>query len=284
MHNVIKTLCYKIMINLKRNKKGEMVPATGLRTRTSSIYTLNQTDLFKISRSKFNDFLTCQRCFYLDRVKGLVSPSMPGWTLNETTDLLLKKEFDVCRENQIPHRIFKRYSLDHVVPYQHEDIDKWRDSLHHGLEIQFKDSNIILHGGVDDIWLDKNTKKLIVVDYKSQANNRPVNTEYYLSNVFHQGYKVQMDFYSYLLTEMELQVSPTAYFYVCNANRNADSFDSKMDFEETLVPYQWDSSWIEEKVTEMIALLNSEELPEINSSCENCAYAHQVSLRIFFLQ
>ena len=52
-----------------------------------------------------------------------------------------------------------------------------------------------------------------------------------------------------------------------------------MDFEETLVPYQWDSSWIEEKVTEMIALLNSEELPEINSSCENCAYAHQRAIK-----
>jgi len=131
---------------------------------------------------------------------------------------------------------------------------------------------------VDDIWLDKNTKKLIVVDYKSQANNRQVNTEDYLSHVYHQGYKVQMDFYSYLLTEMGFQVSPTAYFYVCNANRNADSFDSKMDFEETLVPYQWDSSWIEEKVTEMIALLNSEKIPEGNPACENCAYAQQRSI------
>ncbi len=263
------------MISLKRNNKGQLVPATGLRTRTTSIYTPNQTDPFKISRSKFNDFLTCQRCFYLDRVKGLVSPSMPGWTLNETTDLLLKKEFDICRENQTPHRIFKRYGLDHVVPFQHEDIDKWRDSLRHGLKNKFKNSNIILHGGVDDIWLDKNTKKLIVVDYKSQANNRQVNTEDYLSHVYHQGYKVQMDFYSYLLTEMGFQVFPTAYFYVCNADRNADSFDSKLDFEETLVPYQWDSSWIEEKVTEMIAILNSTDLPEGNPSCENCAYAHQ---------
>jgi hypothetical protein len=32
---------------------------------------------------------------------------------------------------------------------------------------------------------------------------------------------------------------------------------------------------IEEKVFEMIKLLNSEELPESNLSCENCAYAHQ---------
>jgi hypothetical protein len=263
------------MISLKRNNRKELVPATGLRSRLSSVYTPNQTDEFKISRSKFNDFLTCQLCFYLDRVKGLVSPSTPGWTLNETTDLLLKKEFDLCREKQIPHQIFEEYSLGHVVPFMHEDIDKWRDSLHHGLRIKFKDTNIILQGGVDDIWLDTENDKLIVVDYKSQANNSQVNTKDYLSNVYHQGYKIQMDFYSYLLTEMGFKVSPKSYFYVCNADRGAPSFNSKMDFEETLVPYEWDSSWIEEKVFEMIKLLNSEELPESNPSCENCAYAHQ---------
>ena len=92
------------MISLKRNSKGQLVPAPGLRSRSSSVYTPNQTDPFKISRSKFNDFLTCKRCFYLDRVKGLASPSTPGWTLNETTDLLLKKEFDLCREMQISTR------------------------------------------------------------------------------------------------------------------------------------------------------------------------------------
>ena len=252
------------MISLKRNSKGQLVPAPGIRSRSSSVYTPNQTDPFKISRSKFNDFLTCQRCFYLDRVKGLVSPSTPGWTLNETTDLLLKKEFDLCREKQIPHRIFERYNLNNVVPFQHDDIDKWRDSLHHGLKFQFRDSNIILHGGVDDIWLDRNADKLIVVDYKSQANSNPVNTEDYLSHVYHQGYKVQMDFYSYLLTKMGFEVSPISYFYVCNADRNALAFDSKMIFEETLVPYEWDSSWIEDKVLEMIDLLNSKKLPEDN--------------------
>jgi hypothetical protein len=263
------------MISLKRNSKKELVPATGLRTRKSFIYSPNQKDDFKISRSKFNDFLTCQRCFYFDRVKGLVSPSTPGWTLNETTDLLLKKEFDLCREKQIPHRIFKRYNLNHVVPYLHEDIDKWRDSLHHGLKVRFKKTNIILQGGVDDIWQNTKDGKLIVVDYKSQANNNQVNTTDYLCNVYHQGYKVQMDFYSYLLTEMEFNVSPLSYFYVCNADRNAPSFDSKMDFEETLVPYEWDSSWIEEKVIEMIQVLNSHEMPKSNPSCENCAYVLQ---------
>ena len=89
-----------MMISLKRNTKKELVPATGKRSRSSSIYSPNQSEPYKVSRSKFNDFLTCQRCFYLDRVKGLVSPTTPGWTLNETTDLLLKKEFDLCREKK----------------------------------------------------------------------------------------------------------------------------------------------------------------------------------------
>ena len=83
------------MIDLKRNSKKEPVKATGLRTRASSSYSPNQKDDFKISRGRFSNFLTCKRCFYLDRVKGLDPPRTPGWTLNETTDLLLKKEFDL---------------------------------------------------------------------------------------------------------------------------------------------------------------------------------------------
>ena len=79
-----------ILISIKRNSKGLETKATGLR-RESSKYKPNQTDVFKISRSKFTDFLTCQRCFYLDRVIGIISPSTPGWTLNETTDLLLER-------------------------------------------------------------------------------------------------------------------------------------------------------------------------------------------------
>ena len=79
------------MIDLKRNSKKELVVATGKRVMARSIYTPGQVDDFKISRGKFSDFLSCPRCFYFDRVKGFESPGTPGWTLNETTDLLLKK-------------------------------------------------------------------------------------------------------------------------------------------------------------------------------------------------
>ena len=76
------------MISLKRNSKGELVPATGRRSTDKSIYKPNQTEDFKVSRGKFSDFLTCPRCFYMDRVLGLAEPGMPGWSLNSATDEL----------------------------------------------------------------------------------------------------------------------------------------------------------------------------------------------------
>ena len=213
------------MIDLERNKKTkELLEAKGKRTQERSIYKPNQKEDFKISRGRFSDFLSCPRCFYLDRVRGLKPPGTPGWSLNETTDFLLKKEFDDCRKKMIPHRLFSKFGLNHVIPFNHKDIDKWRNSLSAGLQVRYKNSNIILTGGIDDVWIDLNTKELIVVDYKSQAKGGYVEQKEYLEDPYHEGYKIQMDFYAYLLTNMGFKVKDTAYFLVCNAKRNKDGF------------------------------------------------------------
>jgi len=263
------------LITLKRNKAGTPVPATGLRIRKSSIYTPGQTEIYRISRSRFNDFLSCARCFYFDRVLGMKYPSLPGWTLNETTDLLLKLEFDECRAKQIPHRIFKKYGLDELVPLKHDDINHWRDALRGGLHYQVPQTNIVLHGGVDDVWYDTKTKQVVIAEYKSQANRESVTTEAYLSNGYHGSYKVQLDVYAYLMTNMGFSVSHIGYFYVCNADRNALSFDGNLKFEESLVPYELDLSWVEPQVLKMTSVLNSNTLPDENPACENCAYSKQ---------
>ena len=259
------------MISLKRNTKYELTPAKGLRSR--NIYNPSSKADFKISRGKFSDFLTCQRCFYLDRVKGVISPSLPGWSLNAATDELLKKEFDVCREKRQPHRLFPQYDLEHIIPFDHPDLNKWRDSLRAGLMSRHRDTNIILTGGVDDIWINTNTEEIIVVDYKSQANRRPVEVWSYLSSVYHQGYKVQLDFYAYLLKKMKFKVAKTGYFLVCNGNKEANGFYGNMKFSETLIPYDTSTDWIEKEVDKMYDLMNSTYLPKHNTSCENCAYA-----------
>ncbi len=263
------------MIDLKRNGKKEPIRATGLRSRVSSCYSPNQKEDFKISRGKFSNFLTCKRCFYLDRVKGLDPPGTPGWTLNETTDLLLKKEFDYCRERQIPHRLFIENQLSNVVPFDHPEIDNWRDSLHKGLMLRHKDTNIILTGGVDDIWQHNISKQLIIVDYKSQAKLGRVDKQDYLEDPYHEAYKIQMDFYAYLLSGMEFDVHQTSYFLVCNAKRDDQEFQKRMNFDEYLVPYNWNIDWIDNKIDEMVSLMNSRQVPEQNPSCKNCAYSEQ---------
>lgn len=270
-HNVSRGASH--MISLKRNSKGQLIQATGRRTR--NIYDPTQINPFRLSRSKFSDFLQCPRCFYLDRVTGLSEPSTPGWSLNQATDDLLKKEFDNYRELQEPHPIFSKFGLHNIVPFSHQDLELWRDSLHHGLQYQIPGSNIMLHGGIDDVWVNQSSGEVIIVDYKSQASLIPVTTDFYLAGRYHQGYKIQMDFYGYLLQKMGFQVSPIGYFYVCNAKKDLDGFHGQLLFEETLVPYEWDGNWIDGSLGEMINILLSSELPESEPACENCAYAHQ---------
>ena len=189
--------------------------------------------------------------------------------------IFLKKEFDECRNTQTPHRLFLENDLDHVVPYQHPDMDKWRDSLHHGLIARFEDTNIILTGGVDDIWQNTKNGKLILVDYKPQANSAPLEPKTYLSDVYKDSYKIQIDFYAFLLKKMGFEVEDIAYSLVCNADREAEGFYGCMNFQEVLITYLWKSSWISEKVIKMIKLLNSKKAPKANPSCKNCAYTEQ---------
>jgi predicted RecB family nuclease len=110
------------------------------------------------------------------------------------------------------------------------------------------------------------------VDYKAQSNNTPVETVAYLESQYHQGYKIQMDVYAHILRKMKFKVSDIAYFLVCNAIKTPDRFDEKLQFDLTLVPYKTDTSWVEDKITQMKATLESPNVPEINKYCEKCMY------------
>jgi hypothetical protein len=242
-----------------------------LRTRKGSIYQKGTNETFKISRSKFSNFLDCSRCFYLERVKGLKDPSMPGWALNSAVDELLKKEFDHYRKLQKPHPFIVQNKLQ-FIPFQHEKMDYWRDALRGGISFLDENTNLEIHGGVDDIWLDKNKEELVVVDYKAQSKEGVVEKEDYLENKYHQGYKIQMDIYVYILRKMKFKVSDTAYFLVCNGLKTPEKFEATLHFDLTLVPYTTDTSWVKNKIVEMKKVLDAKEVPQINKNCEKCMF------------
>ena len=255
----------------KKAKDQNIKEVKPLRFRKGSIYMRGTSSVFKISRSKFSNFLQCKRCFYLERVKGLKDPSMPGWSLNSAVDELLKKEFDEFRKKQKPHTLIEQSKLN-LIPFKHEKMDLWRNALRGGISYLDTNTNIEIHGGVDDIWLDPDKEELVVVDYKAQSNNRPVETQSYLSNIYHQGYKIQMDVYVHILRKMNFKVSDISYFYVCNADKNHEKFDNKLNFTTTLVPYKTNTSWIDKKIIEMKQTLDSQDTPEINKYCEKCMH------------
>ena len=143
------------------------------------------------------------------------------------------------------------------VPYQHELIDKWRNSLSGGISYHDEQHNIVLHGGVDDVWFDCDTNELIVVDYKAQSSKKEVNTESYLENHFHESYKKQMDIYTHILKKMGHSVSDRTFFLVCNANKELANFSGKLEFDQYLIPYHANSHWIDNEISSLKNLIDS---------------------------
>ena len=96
-------------------------------------------------------------------------------------------------------------------------------------------------------------------------------------------YQRQLNFYAYLLNNQKgdlenLKISKTAYLYVVNARGLEDKFDNKLIFEPKLVPVEISDKGIEDEVQEMLDLMNSENLPNSNPKCKNCAYSKRRAL------
>lgn len=243
--------------------------------RTRNIFDRSSNKPFKISRSKFENFLKCERCFYLDRVMGVNFPSSPPFTLNNLVDDLLKKEFDSHREAQTAHPLFETISFK-GVPYQHDDIEKWRDSLRSGVQYLDEKNNLILSGGVDDVWLDQSNNSIVVVDYKATSKTGGI-PEDILEQPFYGAYKTQLDFYSWLFKRNGFEVANYGYFMFCNGIKTKKDFGATMDFEYKFIKYNPRTDWIDEKIDELKKCLMREDIPQINDDCENCTYSKTVS-------
>ena len=63
-----------------------------------------------------------------------------------------------------------------AVPYEHRDLDAWRDSLRLGITYSVPNTPLIITGGIDDIWQNKDGK-LHIVDYKSTAKQGEVSID-----------------------------------------------------------------------------------------------------------
>lgn len=234
---------------------------------------------YEVSRSRIEAFINCPACFWLDRVKGVKFPGMPPFLLNTATDTLLKKDFDKYRELQKPHPFMKRNGLGHLVPFKHKDFHQWTQSLQLGLRTYHKESNLIIGGGLDDVWHDPNTNELFIVDYKSTAGKRTKDLSKLepitLEGRWKGSYKRQMDIYQWILREItkeelqDYQVSNIGYFVYVNGDqyfedgmlRNNEN-KADMSFDVQLLSYEGSDNWVEAKIMELKSCLQQTTCPE----------------------
>jgi len=241
--------------------------------RTRNIYNPNSSELFRLSRSKIDLFLNCPKCFYLDRRLGVGQPPGYPFNLNSAVDALLKKEFDIYRAKGQAHPLMVEAALD-AVPFNHPQMDVWRNSLSGGITYAYPDTNLLLTGGVDDIWLNSQ-KELIIVDYKATSKLEAVS----LDADWQIGYKRQMEIYQWLFRHNGFKVNETGYFVYCNGLTDRDVFNKRLDFDITLIPYKGNDAWINNAIKGLYECLQSEEIPESGEDCQFCQYREAVGER-----
>jgi CRISPR/Cas system-associated exonuclease Cas4 (RecB family) len=233
---------------------------------TWGIYNPQSKEPHKLSRSKLDLFVNCPRCFYLDQRLGVKRPASFPLTLNNAVDFLMKKEFDIHRAKGTAHPLMKAYKID-AVPYDDPKMEEWRDALKRGIAFLHKPTNIILRGGVDDIWINKKGE-LIVVDYKATSKEEEIT----LDDEWKIQYKRQMEIYQWLFKQNGYKVSDTGYFVYVNGKTDREAFDGKLDFDITIIPYKGNTDWIEDVIFKMKECLELPNAPKPNPDCDYCNY------------
>jgi len=231
-----------------------------------NIYNAESKTPFKISRSKIDLFMNCPRCFYLDRRLGISQPPGFPFSLNSAVDTLLKKEFDLHRAENKAHPLMKTYNID-AVPLRHEMMDTWRDALRAGIMYLHQPTNLLITGGVDDLWVNPQGE-IIVVDYKATAKDGEVG----IDADWQIAYKRQMEIYQWLFIKNEFRVSDTGYFVYCNGETDKEAFDGKLEFNIKIIPYKGNTSWVEDIIFNIYNCLNLNNLPVPGEDCDFCNY------------
>ena len=233
--------------------------------------------MMDLSRTAWDSFIRCKRCFYMERKLKIRPIGMPGYPINSRVDALLKEEFDIYREKQEPHPIFKKHNLN-FVPFKmdKEKLNDFRNNRK-GVRAKSTKTNYIIYGAIDDLWLNKDNNEVVVVDYKATSNKYGV--DYVNSKMaYHKAYLRQLDFYAYLLKLNKFKVFKTGYWFVCNAQyKNQKTFSGNLNFKIDLLSYNVRTDYIEDTLVELEKCYNGNKIPQPSVVCDTCRWQTEIS-------
>ena len=229
----------------------------------------------EVSRTTWDNFIKCKRCFYLQKKVGIAAIGQPGHPINSRVDTLLKEEFNFYRRKQEPHPIFKKYNLN-FVPLNDPKLEDFRKNRI-GVRAKSIKTNYVIFGALDDLWLNKDNNEVVVLDYKATSNKKEIN--YTTSKMhYHKSYLRQLDFYAYLLKLNKYKVFKKAYWLICNAaHTDQKVFEGKVNFAIDILSYDLKTDYIEDTLVELEKCYNSDKVPSLNPYCDACRWQKETS-------
>ena len=233
--------------------------------------------MLDLSRTAWDSFIRCKRCFYMERKLKIRPIGTPGYPINSRVDALLKEEFDIYREKQEPHPIFKKHNLNFVpLKIDKEKLNDFRNNRK-GVRAKSTKTNYTIYGAIDDLWLNKDNGEVVVVDYKATSNKYGV--DYVNSKMaYHKAYLRQLDFYAYLLKLNKFKVFKTGYWFVCNAQyKNQKTFSGNLNFKIDLLSYNVRTDYIEDTLVELEKCYNGNKIPQLSVVCDTCRWQTEIS-------
>ncbi len=231
---------------------------------------------YELSRSRIENFIQCEACFYMQQVEGIKFPSFPGYNINEATDVLLKRDFDRHRRDGTCHPFLQNIGLGHLLPFNDDRFELWTQSLHFGANGRFntvhEETNLKVGGGLDDVWFNTETNQVHIVDYKS-TSQKSRGKAITLEGAWKASYRRQMDFYVWVMRRIGLDASSIGYFLYVDGDRFSEGdflgkLDAKMKFKVTLLPYETNISWVEITLERIRKTLLNEKRPPHAAGCE----------------
>ena len=212
---------------------------------------------YKLSPSALNLLKECPRCFWLTEHKIWrrpigIFPSRPSGM-----DRILKTHFDKFMDRGLlPPELCKDSECENFKLFDDKKLLAEFRNSRKGLWFEDSDGNI-LHGGIDNILVNKANNKLIVLDYKTRG--------YPLKEATHEHYQDQLDIYSWLLEKLGFHVENFAYLLFYYPNEVLET--GEVVFDTVLKKMKIDIKNAEDLWKKALELLNSE-CPE--KGCQWC--------------
>ena len=228
------------------------------------IYIKNNLAPFELNRTKIDLYFDCKKCFFLNTTKGIRRPHGPPSVLNNTVIKLVKDHFNLLRlKKNVTNEIINNKNL---VPINHENLEIWRNPFV-GVSFVHKETNLKLTATLNDLWFDKDVKKICVVDFKSTSKSKNLDESMVWS-----GYWRHLAYYKYLLEKNELDISNVGYLLLLNGKKNRKTFENKLYFDSHLFSKVLDNYWVENTIYDIYNTLENDQIPTQKNNCAYCNY------------